>query len=83
MNRASGITVSPPGTNSICLGDAPRSGVSVNCGAAVVDDSHVVEGEDTGRSRSRAVSGRADGFSNLSKGSNLRKSFKKLNHDPH
>ena len=90
MNRASGITVSP-GTNSsdiivvgIRLGDAPRSGVSVNGGAAVVDDSHVVEGEGTDRSRSRTVSGRADRLmSDLSKSSNLRKSLKKLNHDPH
>ena len=79
MNRASGITVSP-GTNSsdiiivgIRLGDAPRSGVSVNGGAAVVDDSHVVEGEGTDRSRSRTISGGAHRLmSNLSKSSNLR-----------
>ena len=79
MNRASGITVTPG-----ILGDAPRSGVSVNGGAAVVDDSHVVEGEGTCRPRTRAVSGRADRLmSDLSKSSNLRKSLKKLNHDPH
>ena len=82
MNRASGVTVSP-GTSSrdiiivgICLGEAPRCGVSVDRGAAVVEDSHVVEGEGAGRSRSRAVSGRADGLvSSLSKSSDLRKLF--------
>ena len=65
MNRASGVTVSP-GTSSrdiiivgICLGEAPRCGVSVDRGAAVVEDSHVVKGEGAGRSRSRAVIGDA------------------------
>ena len=78
MNRARGITVSP-GTNSrdmvvvgISLGGTPGCGVSIDGGTSEVEDSHVVEGEGTGRSRSRAVSGGADGFSNLSKSSNLR-----------
>ena len=60
-NRASGITVSP-GTNSkdmvvvsISLGGTPRLGVSIDGGTAEVEDSHEVEGEDTGRSRSRAI----------------------------
>ena len=66
MNRARGIAVSP-GTNSgdvvvvgISLGGTPGCGVSIDGGATKVEDSHVVEGEGAGRSRSRAVIGRAD-----------------------
>merc|ERR1739846_708 len=67
LNRARGIAVSP-GTNSgdvvvvgISLGGTPGCDVSVDGGTSEVEDSHVVEGEGTGRSRSRAVSGGADG----------------------
>lgn len=66
MNWARGIAVSP-GTNSgdmvvvgISLGGTPGCGVSIDGGATKVEDSHVVEGEGTGRSRSRAFIGRAD-----------------------
>ena len=45
---------------SISLGGTPRLGVPIDGGTAKVEDSHEVEGEDTGRSRSRAVYGRAD-----------------------
>ena len=63
MNRAGGITVSP-GTRDmvvvgISLGGAPRCGVSIDCGAAGVGDSHEVEGENAGRSGCRARYGRA------------------------
>ena len=44
----------------ISLGITPGCGVSIDGGATEVEDSHVVEGEGTGRSRSRAVIGRAD-----------------------
>ena len=67
LNRARGITVSP-GANStdmnivgISLGGAPRCGVSIDGGAAEVSDVHVGEGEDAGRSLSRAGYGRAGG----------------------
>merc|ERR1719341_1045564 len=66
LNRARGIAVSP-GTNSgdmvvvsISLGGTPGCGVSIDGGATEVENSHVVEGEGTGRSRSRTVIGRAD-----------------------
>merc|ERR1719178_287364 len=65
LNRARGITVSP-GTNStnmvvvgISLGGTPGCGVSIDGGTSVVEDSHVVEGEGTGRSGCRAVIGDA------------------------
>jgi len=64
---ATGVTVSP-GTNSkdmvvvsISLGGTPRLGGPID-GTAKIEDSHEVEGEDTGRSRSRAVYGRTDGL---------------------
>merc|ERR1719209_1790346 len=44
----------------ISLGGTPGCGVSIDGGATEVENSHVVEGEGTGRSRSRAVIGRAD-----------------------
>ena len=43
----------------ISLGRTP-GGVPIDGGTAEVEDSHELEGEDTGRSRSRAVYGRAD-----------------------
>ena len=62
---ARSITVSP-GTNStdmvvvaISLCGAPRSGVPIDGGTSVVEDSHVVEGENAGRSLSRALVGDA------------------------
>ena len=63
--RARSVTVSP-GTNStnmvvvtISLGGAPRSGISIDGGTSVVEDSHVVEGESTSRASSWAIVGDA------------------------
>ena len=64
MNRARGIAVSPGMSGDIVvvgisLGITPGCGVSIDGGATKVEDSHVVEGEGAGRSRSRAVIGDA------------------------
>ena len=67
LDRAGGITVAP-GTNSgdmvvvgVSLCGAPRCRVSIDGGAAKVGDSHVVEGEDTGRAHCRSSVGEAAG----------------------
>ena len=63
MDRAGGITVTPVTTDMVVVGislsGAPRCGVSIDCGAAGVGDSHEVEGENAGRSRCRAGIGDA------------------------
>ena len=43
----------------ISLCGAPRSGVPIDGGTAVVEDSHVVEGESTGRAGCGAFAGDA------------------------
>ena len=52
---------------SISLGGTPRLGVSIDGGASGVWDSHEVEGENAGRSRSRAIIGDAAGSVNIVK----------------
>ena len=51
---------------SISQGGTPR-GVAIDGGTAEVEDSHEVEGEDTGRSRSRAIIGDAAGTADIVK----------------